>query len=264
MSSDLEKNIHEFKTPFLLEQFHLKREDYSAEALAIMEREIASRSISDEEMKPYRNDTAEEGPAGDPGEFKPFDHTFSQTDILLAHAILRDAGIPFFIERPAGDTVVPLEGEADRRYTIQVASSQEQRAHELLNEHFHREDGKYRLKHTEARDRLKLFSFAEVRFTEMQMAEEVEADLTAQERQVLAQYARRLQEEIESFDAQERVVFYFDNIEELLARLGAGIGALRLIDLLTIVEIMQIYCDDPQFPAALVQSSGALLDMFEK
>lgn len=267
MASQLEQTVREFKTPFLLEQYFLKRSEYSPEAVALMEKEIAARGITEAEQQPFREKELEvkSDEQTREMEFAPFDHSFSQTDILLVNAILRDAGIAFFVERPAVDSVMPVVGEADMRYTIQVAKPMADRAHELLNEHFHREDGHYHLKKADSQDRLRAFSFAEVRMSEPELAETVDAELSAEERKAITTYARRLLAEIDSFEKQERVVFYFDNVESLLGHLGnTSKASLTMLDLLTIIEVLQLYCDDAAFPATMFDSANALIDIFER
>jgi hypothetical protein len=263
MASELETLIGQYTNANLLEQYYRKREEYSPEALAVMQREIKKRNIPREELAAYEEDLPRNKGSLADEDFVPFDHTFTQTDILLVHAILRDANIAFFIDNPFGSSVVPLENEADRRFTIHVIKSEEERAHQLINEHFHREDGKYALKHTDLKDRLRGFSFTEVRLNEAQLEEEVKTDLAGNERTAIASYARRLQKEIDSLEKQDRVVFYFDNIEETIGRMERG-GELRMMDLLTILEVLQVYCDDPGFSDALLQAASALLDIFDK
>ncbi len=263
MASELETLVSAYTDAHLLEQYYRKRDEYSAEALGVMQREIQKRRIPAEERAVYEDDIPTDKGDLSEQEFVPFDHTFTQTDILLVHAILRDAGVAFFIDNPFGSSVVPLEGEAERRYTIHVVKSEEERAHELINEHFHREDGRYQLKHTDLKDRLRAFSFTEVRLTEVQLEEEASVSVAPQEREAIARYARRLQEEVEVLEGQGRVVFYFDNIDELLSRIGEG-GALRVMDLLTILEVLQVYCDDAGFSEALLQAGSALLELFDR
>lgn len=264
MTSDLEQVVRGYEDEFLLEQYFVKRDEYEQEALDVMGREIERRGFTDEQLAPYReqqlpgSDTAE----NEDIEFVPFDDTFSRTDLLLVHTILRDGGVPFYVDNPPS-TVVPLAAESDRRYKIHVRGDKSEQAHELLDQHFHREEGEYRLKHTSVLDRLRGFSFLEVRLSEVELDEEVTITLSDQERESIAAYVRRLMGEIDAVE-QQRPVFHFDNAEPVLERVERGGGSLRMIDLLTIVEVLQIYCDEPGFPLALVDASGALLDLFER
>lgn len=263
MADDLQKTIRDFSTPHLLEQLFRRRSEYNPEALALMEREVAFRGITDEEIAPYRT-TDPAGPADNAAEeFRALDHAFTQTDILLAHAVLRDAHIPFYVDGPGGSSIMPLETEAARQFKVHVPLSRVDEARGLLEEHFDGQDGQYRLKHTDPADRLRSFRFTEVRMDEAQMEQEVAVTLTTEERAAIARYGRRLRAEVDTVEAGGRILFYYDNIEDLLARLGKQGSALRLMDLATILEVLQVYCDEAGFPPELHQAAGALLEAFE-
>ncbi len=263
MSDELEQIVRGYDTPYLLEQFYRQREEYSPEALGIMEREIERRQPSDEQLEPYRSQD-EEPEAMEEQQFVKLDDTFSQTDLVLVHAILRDSHIPFFVDNP-DSSVVPLTSGVDRRFSIHIPESEQQRVHELLDQHFHREEGQYRLRHTDLRDRLRAFSFSEVRLTETQLEQEVDTALTPREVDGIVRLGRRLLEEVEQVEReQERVVFHYDAIEGVLERLDSGSVRLSVQDLLTIVEILQIYCDDPAFPPELLEATAPLLDLFDR
>jgi len=263
MSAELQNTIRHFTTPHLLEQLYRRRSEYNPEALELMKREVAFRGITEEEIAPYRMSEPDTPADNAAQEFRPLDHTFSQTDILLAHAVLRDAGIPFFVDGPGGSTIMPLQTEAARQFRVHVPTARFEQVRALLEEHFHGQEGHYRLKHTDTFDRLRAFRFTEVRMDEAQMEQEIATALTPEERAAIAGYGRRLLAEVDAVEAGGRILFYYDNIEELLARLGQAGNTLRLMDLATVLEVLQVYCDEEGFPAGLVQAAGALLEAFE-
>ncbi|MBD3243810.1 MAG: hypothetical protein GF331_24675 [Chitinivibrionales bacterium] len=264
MASDLEQVIQGYENDYLLEQYFVKHDEYEQEALEAMQREIERRGFTEEQLAPYREEQSPDDDAseGEQAQFVPFDDTFSRTDLLLVHTILRDGGVAFYVDNPPS-TVVPLAAESDRRYKIHVRADKAAEAHELLDQHFHREDGEYRLKHTSVHDRLRGFSFLEVRLSQVELDEEVTLELSEQEREAIAGYGKRLMGDIETVE-QQRPVFHFDNVEPVVQRVEAGGGSLRMIDLLTVLEVLQIYCDEPGFPPALVDAAGVLLDLFER
>ena len=263
VSDELEQIVRNYDTPYLLEQFYVRREEYSDQALGIMEKEIARRDISDEELEPYRAESAESEPATTEQEFVKLEDTFSRTDLVLVHAMLRDARIPFYVDNPAS-TVVPLASGTEQRFTIHVPASEEARARELIEQHFHCEQGEYRLRHTGTRDRLRGFSFNEVGMSEAQLEQEVEVTLSPEEADGIKQLGRRLLGEIEQVEReQERVVFHFDNVEGMLERLEPGRATMSMVDLLTVMEVLQIYCDDAAFPPSLLQVAASLMEVFD-
>jgi hypothetical protein len=112
-------------------------------------------------------------------------------------------------------------------------------------------------------DRLRAFSFHEIGLTGTELEEEMDVALSAVEAQWVRRYGERAKSEIEQLEQKERIVFYFDNIDELLARLPSDATAkLRRIDLLTVIELLQLYCDEPGFPSALEETAAMLLDVF--
>lgn len=266
MSSELATAIAQFETPYLLEQYYTKRGEYQPEALELMKTEIEKRDITDDQLAPYREDARNQPvPEGDDERsFTAFEDTFSSTDLLLAHAVLRDAGIPFYVDNPESLSM-PLEGDADHRFTIHVLESKLAEAHELLDQHFDRQEGEFRLKHTTVKDRLRAFSFFEVRLTPAESEHEVQVSFSEDERSAIVSYCSRLQKEIDDIEAkQERTVFNFDNIDEVLSALAdAGDVTVTVEDLMTILEVLQVYCDDESFPQALEGTAEALLGMIE-
>jgi hypothetical protein len=88
--------------------------------------------------------------------------------------------------------------------------------------------------------------------------------LTPEEKETVIRLGKRVLDEGDAIEQQqERVIFYYDSIESLITLLSAKTEArLTRTDLLTILEILQIFCDDPAFPPFMEESAGALLAFF--
>lgn len=263
----LQELIKNYSNEYLLEQYLDHQEDYTPDALKIIKKEIEIRNITQEEIDIFlrnKNDLLEDKQALDTKDFAPFDHTFSHTDIILAIAVLRDSKVVFFVDNPASTDTIPLESAVSKRFGIHVHKDSIQKAHELLDEHFTKEDGFYLFKHAGAIERLKAFSFHDLHFNEFEAAEKIEVSLTSDERRVIIHYGNRLLNEIDEVEqSQDRVVFYYDSIESLINYLeGDNNKLLSRSDLLTILEILQIYCGDEAFPSTMSDSISSLLGFF--
>jgi hypothetical protein len=70
----------------------------------------------------------------------------------------------------------------------------------------------------------------------------------------------------EADDVEERtgrMLFYFDNLGEVAGRLERGTEAsLTRADLLTILETLQVYCDEEGYPESLDSVAEGLLSFF--
>jgi hypothetical protein len=242
------------------------KDEYTAEALAAIRAELEKRGLSEADIAtPGSGDEAEAEPVRlKSDEFVLFDHSFSRTDLLLASAMLRDNGVVFFADNPTSTDTLPIESEAEMRYTIRVHRASEEKAHELLDEHFIKADKRYVLKYTGARERLKAFNFADIHLSEQQAAEQVEVVLSSEERKVITALGERLLAEADEIEkSQDRVLFYYDSIEPLIARLEeAGEKTLARSDLLAMLEILQVYADDPALPASMDETIAPLLELF--
>jgi hypothetical protein len=61
------------------------------------------------------------------------------------------------------------------------------------------------------------------------------------------------------------VLFYYDSIEPLIERLQeSGRTTLSRSDLLTTLEILQVYVDDPALPSSMEEAISQLLSFFLK
>jgi hypothetical protein len=261
--SDLRTAISEFTDEQLLHEYRHEQKEYTPEAFAVIREEIARRGLQ------ANADSVE--PDGEPLELNPqdfiaFDHSFSRTDLLFASAVLRENNIPFFPDNPSSTPTIPTENVANQRFTIRVHSTFAGKAHELLDEHFIKADNRYLLKYTGSRERLKVFIFADIHLSEQEAAEELEVGFSAQEKEIIITLGQRLTAEADKVEAaQDRVLFYYDSIEPLLMRLQEpGRTTLTRSDLLTTLEIPQVYADDPALPASMDEAVAQLLSFFLK
>lgn len=265
--NELQETVKNYTNDYLLEQYLDHHQSYTPEAISILKKEMDLRGISqvniDEHIKKKENVEAEKKPL-DTKDFVAFDHTFSHTDILLATAILRGSEIIFYIDNPSSSDTIPLETEANKRFTIHVHTDHIDKTHELLEEHFDKDNGMYLLKNENPVERLKTFSFNDLHFNEFEAAEEIESSFTIDERRVIIHYGNRLLDEVDQIESeQERVVFYYDSIESLIQNMeNKNCNKFSRTDLLTILEILQIYCKDKDFPSTMDEAITTLLSFF--
>jgi hypothetical protein len=266
MASELRDNIREFDDEFLVDQFTSHRDEYTEEALGIMDEEIRERGL-DERIASSLSDSAEaaatsDGKAYTADQFVALDEPFSRTDLLIAHAMLREENVPFFVDAAGSSEALPLEAESSPHYTIHVHQDHLDQARELIDAHFHKTEGRYVTRYSGPRDRLKAFGFHEVPFTEAELEEEVDVSFTDSEREAIRGYVIRLMNEADAVEERTgQVLFYYDNLEEVSRRLEKGTEAsLSRADLLTILEALQIYCDEQGYPESLDSVADGLLN----
>jgi len=262
----LQELIQTFSNENLLEQYIDHQQDYTPDALKTLKSEIDRRQISQDEIDAYlkqKEVITDDKKTLDSSDFVSFDHAFSHTDILLATAVLKDSKVIFFVDNP-DSTAIPLESEASKRFTIHVHKDSIEKAHELLDEHFVKEDGMYSFKYAAVKERLKAFSFHDLHLTEYEAAESIEVGLTNDECRVIIHYGNRLLNEVDEIETkQERVVFYYDAIESLIQYLESkNNNLLSRTDLLTILEILQIYCEDSEFPTFMDETISTIMGFF--
>lgn len=258
----LKEALQYYSDEQLLDQYTNHREEYTEEALTVMKDEIVRRGI---EEKDAQKEMLEKGEsiASIPGnlgkeDFATLEHGFSRADILTAYAILRDSNIVFYIDKPDSE-------EGQHLYTMHVLKSSFDQARELLGEHFEPgEEGNYVLRDSDLKTRLKAFSFSDVHISDKAAKEQLEVSFSDEERAEFAQLGERLLREADMIEEeQERVIFFYDSLEEMIEKLkDQKVLKLTRTDLLTILEVCQIYCDDPQFPHVLDGTVASLLSFF--
>jgi hypothetical protein len=270
-ADDLRERLQNYSTPFLLEQYVHQRAEYTPEAIAVIEREIARRKISQADIDDFAKKSliGDEGMAGNVevrhfkrDDFVKLDGAFAKGEGALIRAMFAEEDIPYFMD--ATVTISPL-GTAEGKQLVHVYVHKESldKAVSLVAAHFDAVGGVFTVKYTGTRDRLKSFSFQDIQHAELDTADIVDVSFSHEERDVLLRYARRLPEEIDRIESgQDRIVFFFDNTEELAERLADDDASLSKTDLLTALEILQIYCDEPDFPQAGLGVAEALLSFF--
>jgi hypothetical protein len=264
--NELRETIRALSDTDLLTAFTEKAGEYTQEALAIIKQEVEGRGLDPSQWS--KNDSADEDEAKiityKTEDLIEFEHSFSRTDLLLASAILRENAIPFFPNNPTSSDILPTENELERRYTIRIPKIHADRVHELLDEHFIKSDNKYLLKYSAARDRLRAFNFHDIHLTENESFEELEVALSTEEKRCVITLGRRLLKEAEAVEkAQDRVLFYYDSIEPLIEVLDAAdTTTLTRNDLLAMLEILQVYIDDPMLPSSMDDAISSLLGFF--
>jgi hypothetical protein len=121
----------------------------------------------------------------------------------------------------------------------------------------------YLSKYCGTKDQLKSFNFHDIHISEKEAKELIDVEFSSEELEVITNYGQRLLAEVETIEKQ-RVVFFYDSVEPLLELLQKNADKLTRTDLLTVLEILQIYCDDPQFPEFMDEAIMTLLSFFNE
>ena len=268
--SEIRDAISQYSDNVLLDQYFNHRDEFTPEAAEILREELTKRKLSFE-VKDYLDNKPDED--GEPGfsplqfkteDFVPFDHTFSQIDIILAHTILRESKIPFFNDNPTSTEIIPIESEASKRYTIHIHKDYVVKTHEAFGVHFEKSDGAYALKQGSFCDRLLAFNFHDIRISELAAKENIEVSINSDEKKTIVSYAKRLLDEADIIEQkQDRVLFYYDSFDLLVEKLEkSGSTTLTRSDMLAMLEIFQVYCEEEDFPQSLESTISSLLGFF--
>lgn len=255
--------IRNYSDEQLFEQYTRHREEYLPEVQILLDAEVKRRNL-DLEKFPATGQTEIETIHLDSKDFKPFNHIFNRIDLQLATAILRENGIVYFVDNPQSTDTIPLEDEASKSFSIHVHESVFDKAHVLLDEHFEKHDGRYRVKNSGVKEQLKTFSFNDLHLSEKEAREKVKVEFTPEEKAVITTYGKKVLDECDRIESeQNRVIFYYDAIEGLCAQLSEDEElSLTRTELLTILEILQIYVDNTDFPSFMEESIATLLSFF--
>lgn len=259
---ELREIIKEYSDDYLFEQFTNHQNEYTPEALEMIKEEMKLRNINLEEKKKPNSPVKHKIFNLDSDDFFQFDDTFSRTDLIIAISILKDNDIIFFSDNPSSVDSYPIESEAQKRYKIYVHKDFIEKTDELLSEHFENKDGIYLSKYFKPLDRLKSFNFHDIRISDKEAKELIDVGFSEDEVQVICNYGNRLISEIDTIERQ-RVIFFYDSVEPLIDKLKNN-SATRLNrpDLLAILEILQIFCDYPDFPTSMDETIMTLLNFF--
>jgi hypothetical protein len=263
--------IQQFSNEFLLDQYINHTDEYTPEALVIIEEEINTRGLGEEQIdefkKKYGVDFVEsEQKVYSRDDFIPFEHEFSHTDVLLVRSILQEYEIPFYVLSPSTvSSTLPIESEATIAFKVYIHKEFFDRAQEFIHEHFEFDNGRASVKYATIKDRLTAVNFFELSLTEAELDSEVNVQLTQEEQASIMTLAQRVAAEADEIEKnKDKVLFYYDNLEPLIEKLEKSPteAGLTQSDLLTIIEILQIYCDEPEFPDHLNSTIDVLLDFF--
>jgi hypothetical protein len=270
MNSSLQETLKSISNFELIIQYKLHRDEYTDEAIGLIESQIKARGISEEEIAKTVaevQEAEEDSPVivhYDKNLFSPLDGGFSTNDSLLVRSMLAENKIKFFVD--ASSSILPFMGEELDAHLVRfnVHNDSLEQAKTIIAEHFDLADNRYVLKFSDVKTRLKQLNFYEIPHKVLESKEIVEVGFSKAEKDVIIAYGARLLGEADDIESkQNRVIFYYDNIEDLTARLESE-ETLKLnhADLLTALEILQIYCDEPDFPAAATSIIEALLGFF--
>jgi len=260
----LRQEIGKYTDEYLIDQYLHHREDYTDQASSLLGEEIKKRGLD------LTLPAATETPEPQTGfvrleskDFTPFDHLFNRMDLQIAATILHDNGIPFYADNPSSTATFPVESEATMQFAIHVHVSAVEKAHALLDEHFEKLDGQYQLRKMTIREQLLAFNFHDLHLSELEAAQTVSVTLTSEEKEVIADYGNRILKDVEQIEQeQDRVIFYYDSIPPLLEHIGCDHQVLSKTDLLTILEILQIFCKKKEFPPFMDEPISTLLGFF--
>jgi len=266
MNDELRERLRRLPDHELFELYDKHRDEYTEEAAAMMQEELQSRGI-DAAAKTAGavKQEADQGRRYRREDFMPLAHQFSRVDIMLAQLILREHAIAFFVELPApASSVLPIEADVMQRYTVHVPREDFERAGGIIEEHFCAAGGTYRRKELGTKDRLRSFCFHEAPMSEREAAEEVGVRFSEEERRRIVSCIDRAIADADALEQRlERGIFYYDNLEPLRGRLSASDAAtLTKEDLLTILEVLQIFCDEDGFGRELETVAADILGFF--
>jgi hypothetical protein len=270
MNSPLHDTIKGYSNSELIIQYKLHRDEFTEQAVGMMKTEIEARGIGDDEIAKTLEEAQgieEESPVFvhyDKKLFSPLDGGFSTNDSILVRSMLAENKIPFFVD--TSSSILPFMGEELDAHLVMfnVHNDSLEKAKTLIAEHFDLAGKRYVLKFSDVKTRLKSLNFYEIPHAVLESKEIVEVGFSKAEKDIIITFGSRLLTEADDIEArQNRVIFYYDNVEDLAQRLASG-ETLRLnhADLLTALEILQIYCDEPDFPAAADGIIEALLGFF--
>ncbi len=264
MATDLREAVKDYSDEQLVRMITREREDYTSQAIAIIETELDRRNI-DAEKRQKLMDELKAPVTHSKEDFEPLEHRFGHTDLLLITAMLKEHTVPYFVEAGTNTSdIIPTEALTERTYQVFVLKDRLPEVHELVEEHFTWVDGVYQLKAQGPKGQIKALSFFDIGLEGAQLDENVQVEFSEQEQYEIQNLAKRLREDVDRLEREEgRTVFHYDNLENLIAKLGeSGNADWTIGDVLTILEVLQVYCDDPAFPSDLDETITGLLDFF--
>ena len=288
MMDSLREIVLEFTDEKLLDVYRSQRGDYTEEAVRIFEDEIARRGLDPAACTKAKAEERTEKAAVIANavaanlkreDFEPLPYPFTKSGVVTANAVLHNSGIPYTIEKRDGESeaydILIYKGEVSRsRFSELIAPAPYDsdiltlgalsRACELIEEHFEvGPGGCYILRQSDIVDRIKSFSLYDIKISERAAQEQIEVGFSEQEKTEIVKLAGALVDEADQIEEERgRVVFFYDSMEPLIERLNSGASTLTRPDFLAIIEICQIYCDDPRYNPVLNQIASSILDFF--
>jgi hypothetical protein len=265
---NLREQIEQMEDVFLVEQYVHKKGDYTEEALTIMKEALAQRNITEEHMQALLAKPAppeEEGIRVTHDTMIALPDLFSPTDLTAVHALLREKAIPFSIES-AADVQAMKDGAQRQAFRISIPAGSKESAVSALEEHFEATDGHYRMRYSSINEKLRSFNFQEIQASNLDLGDEVEVMLTEEEKKTISAYAHRLLEDAEKIEQEtERVIFFYDSLETLIEHCENSVeSTMHGAELLTIIEILQIYSGDADFPRSMETVAASILNVLSK
>lgn len=260
----LKETIKDLSDEELINQFLNHREEYTPEAFSIIEEEVNSRNIDKSLLEKKPEVETKRGQLSlDSDDFIQFENTFTRSDLMVAISILKEHEILFYADNPNSVDFIPIESEILKRFSIHVHKEHADKAHQILDEHFEKTGSDYLSRYCGTKDQLKSFNFHDIRISEKEAKEQIDVGFSSEEIEAITSYGQRLLAEVDTIEEQ-RVIFFYDSVEPLLDLLQKNTDKLTRSDLLTVLEIMQIYCDDPQFPEFMDEAILTLLSFFNE
>lgn len=268
MTSSLRDTIKAFSNSYLIEQLYLGRDQYTEEAIKVLEEEISRRKIGKEEIDSVLSQSKETQPVEtvhyDKKDFTLLSGAFTTNDSLLVRSMLAQHKVPFFADNSAA--LLPFTGgELDTHLVkFYIHNDFLAAARAIITEHYELIDNRYTMIYNDLKTRLKSFNFYEISQAILESKELSGVEFTQAEKDLLITFGSRLLAEVDEIESrQDRVVFYYDSLEDFIERLRSQPEPkLTRNDLLTALEILQIYCDDAAFPDAAGSIVEALLVFF--
>jgi hypothetical protein len=247
----------------LLDVYRTQRDEYTPEAVKVFEEEISKRGLDPNartaaeasERKEAAKAAAEASVANlSRDDFDPIGPPFTKIDLLTADAVLRNSKVPYFIKESEG---------APGLFTVFVYKDSLETARDLISEHFEiSADGQYILSQSDILDRLKSFSLYDIRISDAAAHEQLEVGFSESERSALIKLTETLISEADAIESEQgRVVFFYDTLEDLAAKLKKD-SPLTRTDFLAIIELCQIYCDDSRYDQELNHTVSSILSFF--
>jgi hypothetical protein len=267
---NLKDALTTFSNDYLVEQLFLHSEQYTEEARKLMKEEILRRGISEADVDSFisskkgKHEEDEHVINYDKSDLTKIEGGFNTNDSLIVRSMLSEQKIPFVMDASTG--ILPFNGESLDTHLIDFLIHKNffDKASTAINEHFDLVDGRYILKYSDIKTRLKSFNFYEIPRTLIESSELTEVDFSQKEKEIIIRYGTKVVDEVDDIEKkQERAVFYYDTWEDLLEKFkNEDHPELSHTDLLATLEALQIFCDETDFPPEAENIADSLIKFF--